>query len=82
LEPAFERSVFYADPHPGNLLVQEDGSISVIDFGKVGRLAPEQRRLVADIFITIVRCDAQRLADRHIEITAPTHPIDRALGIP
>jgi len=79
LEPAFERGVFYADPHPGNLLVQEDGSLSVIDFGKVGRLTPEQRRLVADIFIAIVRRDAQRLTDRLIEITAPTHPIDRAL---
>lgn len=79
LEPAFERGVFYADPHPGNLLVQEDGSLSVIDFGKVGRLTPEQRRLVADIFIAIVRRDAQRLADRLIEITAPTLPIDRAL---
>ena len=79
LEPAFERGVFYADPHPGNLLVQEDGSLSVVDFGKVGRLTPEQRRLVADIFIAIVRRDAQRLADRLIEITTPTHPIDRAL---
>ena len=79
LEPAFERGVFYADPHPGNLLVQEDASLSVIDFGKVGRLTPEQRRLVADIFIAIVRRDAQRLADRLIEIAAPTHLIDRAL---
>src|SRR2546422_5139213 len=29
--------------------------------------------------IAIVRRDAQRLADRLIEITTPTHPIDRAL---
>jgi ubiquinone biosynthesis protein len=29
LEPAFERGVFYADPHPGNLLIQDDGSLSV-----------------------------------------------------
>ena len=79
LEPAFERGVFHADPHSGNLLLQEDDTLCVIDFGKVGRLTPEQRRRVADIFIAIDRFDAQRLTDRLIDITAPTHPVDRAL---
>lgn len=79
LEPAFERGVFYADPHPGNFLIQEDGSLSVIDFGKVGHLTPEARRRVADMFVAVARCDAQRLTDRLIEITAPGHPIDRDL---
>jgi ubiquinone biosynthesis protein len=79
LEPVFERGVFYADPHPGNLLIQEDDSLAVIDFGKIGHLTPEARRRVADIFIAIERRDAQRLADDLIEITTPTHPIDRAL---
>jgi ubiquinone biosynthesis protein len=79
LEPAFERGVFYADPHPGNLLIQQDGSLGVIDFGKVGRFTPEARRRVADMLVAIARRDAQRLADRLIEITAPTHPIDRAV---
>jgi ubiquinone biosynthesis protein len=76
LEPAFDRGLFYADPHPGNLLIKEDGSLSVIDFGKVGRLTPDTRRRLAEIFIAMVRSDGQRLADRLIEITAPTHPID------
>src|ERR1700731_1581419 len=40
LEPAFDRGVFYADPHPGNFLIKEDGSLPIIDFGKVGRLTP------------------------------------------
>lgn len=79
LEPAFEHGLFYADPHPGNLLIQEDGSLAVIDFGKVGHLTPEARRRVADIFVAIDRRDAQRLADDLIEITAPTRPVDRAL---
>lgn len=79
LEPAFERGVFYADPHPGNLLIRDDASLAVIDFGKVGRLTPETRQRVADMFMAIVRSDAQRLADRLIEITAPTHPVDRDL---
>jgi len=79
LEPAFERGVFYADPHAGNILVQDDGSLAVVDFGMVGRLTPEGRRRVADIFIAIDRRDAQRLSDSIIEVTAPTHPVDRAV---
>ncbi|HEV2740307.1 MAG TPA: AarF/UbiB family protein [Candidatus Elarobacter sp.] len=77
LEPAFEHGVFYADPHSGNLMIQEDGSLAVIDFGTVGRLTPEARRRVAGMFLAISRRDAERLTDRVIEVTAPRHPIDR-----
>ena len=77
LEPAFEHGFYYADPHPGNLLIETNGVLSVIDFGKVGRLTPEAQRRAADLFIAITRSDAQRLTDRLIEITAPQHPIDR-----
>jgi ubiquinone biosynthesis protein len=77
LEPAFEHGVFYADPHSGNLMIQEDGSLAVIDFGTVGRLTPEARRRVAGMFLAISRRDAERLTDRVIEVTSPRHPIDR-----
>jgi ubiquinone biosynthesis protein len=80
LEPAFERGIFHADPHPGNLLLQENDTLGVIDFGKVGHLTPEQRRRVADIFIAIDRSDAERLTDRLIEITTPAHPIGYERG--
>ncbi|HEX8800144.1 MAG TPA: AarF/UbiB family protein [Terriglobales bacterium] len=79
LEPAFEHGFYYADPHPGNLLIDTNGTLSIIDFGKVGRLTPEAQRRAADLFVAITRSDAQRLTDRLIEITAPDHPIDRDL---
>jgi ubiquinone biosynthesis protein len=79
LEPAFEHGVFYADPHSGNLMIQEDGALAVVDFGTVGRLTPEARRRVAGMFLAIARRDAERLTDRLIEVTAPRHPIDRPL---
>lgn len=79
LKPAFERGIFYADPHAGNLLIQEDGSLGVIDFGMVGRLTPDARRRIADIFVAIASREARRLTDRLIEVTTPNHPVDRAL---
>jgi ubiquinone biosynthesis protein len=79
LEPAFARGVFHADPHPGNLLVQADDSLTVIDFGKVGHLTPVQRRRVADLFVAMNRSDAQRITDRLIDLTTSPQPVDRAL---
>ncbi len=78
LEPALSKGLFHADPHGGNVLIREDGVVSVLDFGMVGRLTPEARRRVADVFVAIDRRDAERLADRIVEIAAPQHPIDRA----
>ena len=77
LEPAFEHGVFYADPHAGNLMIQEDGALAVVDFGTVGRLTPEARRRVAGMFLAISRRDAERLTDRVVEVTSPRHPLDR-----
>jgi ubiquinone biosynthesis protein len=37
---AFEVGVFHGDPHPGNIFVQPDGTVYLIDFGAVGRLDP------------------------------------------
>jgi predicted unusual protein kinase regulating ubiquinone biosynthesis (AarF/ABC1/UbiB family) len=43
--------VFYADPHPGNYLFHEDGSVSFLDFGCVKRFRRDQ----AEIMNMIVR---------------------------
>jgi predicted unusual protein kinase regulating ubiquinone biosynthesis (AarF/ABC1/UbiB family) len=32
--------VFHADPHPGNVLVMQDGRLALIDLGMVGRVPP------------------------------------------
>ena len=43
--------VFHADPHPGNYLFHEDGSVSFLDFGCVKRFTREQ----IDLMNTIAR---------------------------
>jgi predicted unusual protein kinase regulating ubiquinone biosynthesis (AarF/ABC1/UbiB family) len=50
--------VFPADPHPGNYLFHDDGSISALDFGCVKRFTPEQARYKANIGIPCVNGDA------------------------
>lgn len=42
-EMFFVHGFYHADPHPGNILVQNDGSIVFIDFGAVAELSPKMK---------------------------------------
>ena len=44
----FVDGVFHADPHPGNILVHDDGSITFVDFGAVGQAGAERQGRRAD----------------------------------
>jgi predicted unusual protein kinase regulating ubiquinone biosynthesis (AarF/ABC1/UbiB family) len=44
----FIDGTYHADPHPGNLLVQADGTVVFIDFGAVARLSPAMKEGIPD----------------------------------
>ncbi|MCB9235931.1 MAG: AarF/ABC1/UbiB kinase family protein [Bacteroidia bacterium] len=62
LTQIFEYGYFHADPHPGNVLVREDGTICLIDFGMVGKLMKHDKYAISGIFINMARTDAKRTA--------------------
>jgi len=47
--------IFHADPHPGNILLLEDGRLGLIDFGSVGRLDALLRAALAHLLLAIDR---------------------------
>ena len=47
----------HADPHPGNLLVQDDGTIVVLDWGMVLDVPRWTREHILDLVLTIERDD-------------------------
>ncbi len=53
---------FHGDVHAGNLMALTDGRIGFLDFGIVGRLAPEQRRGVIDTLLSFASGDFRALA--------------------
>jgi predicted unusual protein kinase regulating ubiquinone biosynthesis (AarF/ABC1/UbiB family) len=51
--------VFHADPHPGNLLVQPDGTLVLLDFGMVIEVPIPVRKALFDAIIAAVRKDPE-----------------------
>ena len=54
--------VFHADPHPGNLLVDAEGRIILLDFGMVIDVDVKTRKALFDAVIAAVRQDPEALA--------------------
>ena len=59
----FIDGVFHADPHPGNVLVNESGQIVLLDFGAVGYLGKQMKEGI------IILIQAAVLKDENLMIT-------------
>jgi predicted unusual protein kinase regulating ubiquinone biosynthesis (AarF/ABC1/UbiB family) len=54
--------LFHADPHPGNLMVADDGRIVLLDFGMVVRVPIETRRSLMRTSIAAIKRDPDAVA--------------------
>lgn len=57
LRQIFRDGFFHADPHPGNLFVQSDGTLVFVDFGMVGRIPAPVRAVLRDLLRASVEAD-------------------------
>lgn len=67
-EQIFSHGLFHADPHPGNLLIQDDGSIMYLDLGMVGRINEKKRKILADMFVGIAAKDARQVVQAFVDM--------------
>ena len=61
-------SIFHADPHPGNISVDNNGKIILYDYGMVGRLDNETRIRLIRLYLGLIEKDATRTVDVLIEL--------------
>jgi predicted unusual protein kinase regulating ubiquinone biosynthesis (AarF/ABC1/UbiB family) len=59
--------MFNADPHPGNYLFHDDGSVTFLDFGCVKTMSPDVQRGFWDTALAVVSDDADWLLRNYIE---------------
>lgn len=66
----FDQGFFHGDPHPGNILVQDDGRICFLDFGAMGKLTKEQRMILAEGLVAVVRRKDDELLRAVLKLSA------------
>jgi predicted unusual protein kinase regulating ubiquinone biosynthesis (AarF/ABC1/UbiB family) len=69
--------IFHADPHPGNLLVQDDGALVLLDFGMVIEVDPVERKHLVHTALAAVGGDADRVVDGFFNLGIVEEGTDR-----
>ena len=72
IKMVFEDTVFHADPHPGNLFVEADGRLGLVDFGMIGVVDDEVRSYVVNAVKAILDRDPNLLLDSLADLGAVT----------
>ncbi|PSP33773.1 hypothetical protein BRC64_02855 [Halobacteriales archaeon QH_10_67_22] len=77
LQMIIQDGVFHADPHPGNLAVQEDGTLVFYDFGMSGYVDPFIQDRIVDFYIAVADQDIQGILDTLVEMGTLSPEADR-----
>ncbi len=59
---------FHADPHPGNLLVTEDGRLALLDLGMVARIDPAMQEQLLKLLLAVTEGQGQQVAQITMQI--------------
>jgi ubiquinone biosynthesis protein len=55
--------VFHADPHPGNVLVTDEGLLALVDLGMIGRLSPQMQERLLRLLLAVSEGRGEEAAD-------------------
>lgn len=78
----FSDGIYHADPHPGNILVQADGSIVFLDFGAVSRLSKDMKEGLLQFFGGIIKRNHSQISAAlqkmgFIALHEDMHPVEQ-----
>ena len=69
---------FHADPHPGNLLITEDGRLALLDLGMVARIDPAMQEQLLKLLLAVSAGQGQEAAQVALQIGTPLENRDEA----
>jgi ubiquinone biosynthesis protein len=76
MDMMFRDSFYHADPHPGNLLVRDDGILGVIDCGMVAKLDQKTNHIFEELIIGAAEKDAEHIKNTIFEMTTLPKGVD------
>jgi ubiquinone biosynthesis protein len=74
----FKDGFFHGDLHPGNVFVEDDGRLGLIDFGMVGRLSRQNRERLVDVLFSLMSEDLENVARIWFAVGKPGTSVDYA----
>jgi ubiquinone biosynthesis protein len=77
LKQIIEDGFFHADPHAGNIFIEDGNRIALVDFGAVGRIDEDLREQIADLFLAVIRRDTKAIIDALLMIGMAPNDVDR-----
>ena len=77
LQMMIEDGVFHADPHPGNLAVDDEGRIIFYDFGMSGTVSPFIQDKIIEFYIAVANQDIEAILDTLVEMGTLSPEADR-----
>lgn len=76
-EAALQHGLFHGDVHAGNLFVTPDHNVAFLDFGIMGRLSEESRKVFREMLpALLIHGDYKRVVQAFFELGAATRPLD------
>ncbi len=77
LDQVFVHGEIHADPHPGNLLVTNDGRLALLDLGMVAHVPPKQRERLLKLLFAAVDGRGEEVANESIAMGTRLEDFDQ-----
>ncbi len=72
----YENIIFHSDPHPANIIVQENSKLVLIDFGSCGSYTERERRVMRQMQYYQAINDVGGMVQAGTDLLEPLPPID------
>jgi predicted unusual protein kinase regulating ubiquinone biosynthesis (AarF/ABC1/UbiB family) len=69
--------VFHCDPHPGNILLTDDGRLALMDFGMVGRFDAGQKDNMILFLLAFSERLGERVAETYLDMIEQPRDLDQ-----
>ena len=69
---------FHGDPHMGNILINDENQVCLIDYGLVGRLTKEQQSDIIGLLVAVIGRDATMIAHTLLRMGTPMERVNIA----
>lgn len=68
MKQIFEKNIFHADVHPGNVLVLNKEKVALLDYGIVGKLTPYEKKEGVKLYVALVNRDTEKVIEQLLKI--------------